>query len=101
LINIPLLLVTLLIAGMFMSINACSGNGKDVVVGQMSFPLNYALGVWLVLSIVLLGMVNAFGTFFWVLGLSACLIGLHALFYDDSRTSAVSATLVDMEAGDS
>lgn len=84
-----------------MSINAFSSNGQDVIAGQLSFPLSYALAVWLVLSIILLGMVSAFGTFFWVLGLSATLIFIHAFFYDDNRTSATSATLQEMEAGDS
>lgn len=86
---------------MFMSINAFSSNGQDVLLGQFTFPLNYALAAWLILSVILLGMVSAFGTFFWVLGLAACLIAIHALFYDDNRTSATSATLQEMEAGDS
>ena len=84
-----------------MTINAFSSNGQDVLLGQLSFPLNYALGAWLVLSIILLGMVSAFGTFFWVLGLAACLILIHAFLYDDNRTSSTSATLQEMEAGDS
>lgn len=82
-----------------MSINALASDGQDVVIGNGSirFPLKFALLGWLIISIILLGMVNAFGTFFWVLGFSGCLILLHSAFYSEERTGNVTNTLQGME----
>ena len=94
--NLPLLLVSVLIAGLFMTINANVVGGDRVKVFTTEFPLNYALIGWGAVSLILMGLVGAFGTFFWVLGLSGFLIAIHASIYD-SEPNATMSTLQSLE----
>jgi hypothetical protein len=98
--NISLLLVSLMVLGLFMTINAYVRNNQ-VVLGSMQLPLNYVLLGWLVISIVLLGAVSAFGTFFWVLGLTAFLVSLHAIFHGGAQDLQNTAQTLNLEEGTS
>jgi PRA1 family protein 1 len=94
--NLPLLLVTIIIAGLFMTINANVVGGDQVRVFSSDIPLNYALIAWGAVSLILMGIVGAFGTFFWVLGLSGFFIAIHASLYDSEPNTTMS-TLQSLE----
>lgn len=98
--NIPLLLVCLIVLGAFMTINAFAQNGA-LAVGTSQLPLNYVLIGWLVLSIILLGTVSAFGTFFWALGLSACVVSAHACLYAGAQDLQSNQDMSVLEEGGS
>lgn len=93
--NLPLLLVSIIIAGLFMTINA-NVVGDRVKFFSVDIPLNYALIGWGATSLLLMGLVGAFGTFFWVLGLSGFLIAVHASIYDSEPNTTMS-TLQNLE----